>query len=71
MNEEYKRGWGILVGRFSESDLLKNKDEIAVALMQKKYPKLQMVNTKEVKERGVRKLEVYICSNKDFKMRMW
>ncbi len=71
MSNKYKRGWGILVGKFSEEELLKNKDVIEVSRKMSEYPKLKMINTREVKENGVRKLAVYLCSNKDFKMRMW
>lgn len=71
MKEYYKKGWGILVGKYSIDDLLKNKDVVDVSRMMDKYPKLKMVNTKEIKEDGKKKMEVYICSNKDFKMRMW
>lgn len=71
MKDYYKRGWGILVGCFSQEDYLKNKDLLPVSKKMEEYPKCKFVNLKEIKKDGKKHMLVYICCARDYKMRMW
>lgn len=64
----YIIGLGIPVGTFDEKDLKNGIDKIQVEKYQKEYPQYKYVNTKIIKEHGIRKLAVYICNAEDFKI---
>ena len=68
MNNIYLKNWGILVGTFDENDLKQGKDKIELAKYNKEYPQYKYTNTKIIKEHGIRKLALYICSVDDFKI---
>lgn len=68
MEKKYIKNWGVYVGAFDLEQLNKKEDKKAVAKLQEEYPELTYVNTKEIKDHGVRKLAIYICTFKDFKV---
>ena len=68
MNNVYIKGLGIPVGTFDEKDLKNGGDKKEVEKYMKEYPEYGYVNTKIIKEHGIRKLAVYICSANDFKI---
>ena len=68
MEKKYIKNWGIYVGAFTKEQLMKKVDEKEIMKLQEEYPELTYVNTKEIKDHGVRKLAIYICTFKDFKV---
>lgn len=68
MNNIYVKGWGIPIGAFDEVDLINKIDKKVLEKYQKEYPQYKYTNTKIVKEHGIRKLAIYICSAEDFKI---
>lgn len=68
MNSIYFKNWGILVGTFDEDDLKQGKDRLELEKYQKEYPQYKYTNTKIIKEHGIRKLALYICSVDDFRI---
>ena len=65
--ENYIKGLGILVGKFTENDLKIGKDKEIVKQKQEEY-NLKYTNTKIIKENGIRKLAIYICNVYDMKI---
>lgn len=68
MNSVYIKGWGIPIGTFDENELKENKDKKVLEEYQKEFPQYGYTNTKIVKEHGVRKLAIYICSVEDMRL---
>ena len=68
MNNNYIKGWGVLVGKFDEKDLNNGLDKQLLKEYQKKYPQYQYNNTKIIKEKGITKLALYICNLEDMKI---
>ena len=68
MNYIYIKGWGIPVGAFNEEELKKGVDREVLKKYQKEYPQYKYTNTKIIKEHGIRKLAIYICSAEDFRI---
>ena len=65
--EDYIKGLGVLVGKFTENDLKNGIDKKAVEDAKEKY-NLKYTNTKIIKEKGIRKLAIYLCTLEDFKI---
>jgi len=65
--KDYIKGLGILVGKFTENDLKSGIDKEIVKEKQEEY-NLKYTNTKIIKENGIRKLAIYVCSVYDFKI---
>lgn len=63
----YIKGLGILVGKFTEEDLINKIDKKIVEEKKKEY-NLNYTNTKIIKEKGIKKLAIYICNVDDFKI---
>ena len=67
MNSVYVKGWGIPIGTFDEVDLVNKTDKKVLEKYQKEYPQYRYTNTKIVKENGIRKIAIYICSVEDMR----
>ena len=65
--ERYIKNLGILVGKFTEQDLKENKDKEIVNKAMNEY-NLHYTNTRIIKEKGIKKLAIYICNVYDFKI---
>lgn len=63
----YIKGLGILVGKFTEEDLRNKIDKQVVAEKSKEY-NLKYTNAKIIKEKGIRKLAIYLCNIDDFRI---
>ena len=68
MEKKYINNLGILVGTFDETDLKTGKDKEILKKYKEKYPEYNYTNTAIIKENNVRKLAIYICNAKDFKI---
>ncbi len=63
----YIKGLGILIGKYTEKDLQEEKDKKDFKEAEKKY-NLHYSNTKIIKEKGIKKIALYICNVYDFKI---
>ena len=70
MEKKYISNLGILVGTFDETDLKTGKDKQILKKYKEKYPEYNYTNTAIIKERNVKKLAIYICNAKDFKIKI-
>lgn len=65
--KDYIKGLGVLVGKFTEEDLKNKVDKKAVEEAKEKY-NLKYTNTRLIKEKGIKKLAIYVCNIDDFKI---
>lgn len=70
MEKKYINNLGILVGTFDETDLKTGKDKEILKKYKEKYPEYNYTNTAIIKENNVKKLAIYICNAKDFKIKI-
>ena len=63
----YIKGLGILVGKFTEEDLKNGIDKKIVKEKMEEY-NLKYTNTKIIKENDIKKLAIYVCNVYDFKL---
>lgn len=68
MEKKYINNLGILVGTFDEMDLKTGKDKRVLKKYKEKYPEYNYVNAAIIKVNDVKKLAIYICNAKDFKI---
>lgn len=68
INNTYVKNWGILIGTFDSTDLKNGKDKEELEKAKKLFPQYQYTNTKIEKIHNIRKLVVYLCDAKDFKI---
>ncbi len=68
MEKKYINNLGILVGTFDEMDLKTGKDKQVLKKYKEKYPEYNYVNAAIIKVNDVKKLAIYICNAKDFKI---
>lgn len=68
MEKKYINNLGILIGTFDETDLKTGKDKQVLKKYKEKYPEYNYVNAAIIKENDVKKLAIYICNAKDFKI---
>ena len=68
MTMNYIKGKGILIGAFSEDDLNKGNDRIAIERA-KEQTGYSYTNTEYVKKSGkIAGMKIYVCSMEDFKI---
>lgn len=65
----YIKGLGVLIGKFTEDDLINKVDKKIVEEKKKEY-NLNYTNTKIIKEKGITKLAIYLCNVDDFDLSM-
>lgn len=68
MENIYIKNWGIFVGAFDSDDLKIGKDREELEKAKKLFPQYKYTNTKIKKMNNIRKLLIYICDAKDFKI---
>ena len=65
---KYIKDLGIHVGNFNEKEIKNGVDKKILNEYKEKYSEYKYTNTKIIKEKGIKKLAIYICSVEDFKI---
>ena len=68
MTDIYIKNWGVFVGAFDETDLKNGKDRKELEKAKKLFPRYKYTNTQIKKVHNIRKLLIYICDAKDFRI---